>query len=266
VYRTIKLHGGEKMVEKSKKWAIILVGLLFIGFIASAGCIGEKAPEEGEEVPTGEATTPTAEASTATSGDEGTSLSDLLAKAKGTTSVKYDMVSTSPGKPSETAKVWMEGNKMRMEATAEGETMIIIVNELEAYMYNPEENMALKMDFSDVPESTLEDIDSLMDYKPTVVGVDTVDGKLCTVVEYTYSSEISGDNYELKTKSWLWQKHGLPIRTETTSSFGGTSETTTTEMKNIDFGDIPNSMFELPAGVEIQDFQSMMESMQSDGV
>jgi outer membrane lipoprotein-sorting protein len=266
VYRTIKLHGGEKMVEKSKKWAIILVGLLFIGFIASAGCIGEKAPEEGEEVPTGEATTPTAEASTATSGDEGTSLSDLLAKAKGTTSVKYDMVSTSPGKPSETAKVWMEGNKMRMEATAEGETMIIIVNELEAYMYNPEENMALKMDFSDVPESTLEDIESLMDYKPTVVGVDTVDGKLCTVVEYTYSSEISGDNYELKTKSWLWQKHGLPIRTETTSSFGGTSETTTTEMKNIDFGDIPNSMFELPAGVEIQDFQSMMESMQSDGV
>jgi outer membrane lipoprotein-sorting protein len=249
------------MVEKSKNWAIVIVGLLLIAVIASAGCVGEKAPEEGEETPTGEVTTPTTQTPTAPSGDEGTSLSDLLDKAKGTTSVKYDMVTTSPGKPSETAKVWMEEDKMRMEATAEGQTMIIIVNGLEAYMYNPEENMAIKMDFSDVPESTLEDIESLMDYNPTVVGVETVDGKLCTVVEYTYSSEISGENYELKTKSWLWQKHGLPIRTETTSSFGSESEATITEMKNIDFGGIPNSMFELPAGVEIMEMPGGMPSM-----
>ncbi len=100
---------------------------------------------------------------------------------------------------------------------------------------------------------------SLMDDDSTVVGVDTVDGKLCTVVESAYISEVLGESYEIETTSWVWQKHGVPIRTETTSSFGGEDTTTITEMKNIDFGNIPDNMFELPAGVKVMDLQSMME-------
>jgi hypothetical protein len=70
------------MEEKSKKWAIVVVGLLLIGVIASAGCIGDKTTEEGEEAPAGEGTTPTTQTPTATSVDEGTSLSELLGKAE----------------------------------------------------------------------------------------------------------------------------------------------------------------------------------------
>ena len=240
------------MVEKSRKWTLF-VGLLLIGVIVSTGCIGDTPTEEGEA-----SQAAPVETSTATSGDEGTSLSDLLEKVKGTTSVKYDMVTTSPGVPSVTSKVWVDEDKMRMETAAEGHNMIMIVDGSEAYMYDPEENKAIKMDFGDMPESTIEEIQTLMDYNPTVVGIETIDGKLCTVVEYTDSSEFMGESFEVKTKSWIWQKHGLPIRTESTSSEG---DTTIIEMKNIDFGNIPESMFELPAGAEVTDLQSMMESM-----
>ena len=47
------------MVEKSKKWTIVL-GVLLLGVIVSAGCVGEKAPEGGAVSPTGEVTAPTA--------------------------------------------------------------------------------------------------------------------------------------------------------------------------------------------------------------
>jgi len=61
------------MVEKSKKWTIV-VGLLIIGIIVSAGCIGEKAPDEGEVSPTGEVTAPTA--------PQSAQLSNLLGKVE----------------------------------------------------------------------------------------------------------------------------------------------------------------------------------------
>jgi outer membrane lipoprotein-sorting protein len=66
-----------------------------------------------------------------------------------------------------------------------------------------------------------------------------VDGKVCLVVEYSYGGA--------KIKSWIWKEHGFPVRTETTTADG----TTIIEFKNIDFGNIPDSMFEIPAGVQI---------------
>jgi outer membrane lipoprotein-sorting protein len=216
------------MVEKSKNWAIVIVGLLLIAVIASAGCVDEKAPEEGEETPTGEVTTPTTQTPTAPS--IGESLGDIFGKSKGITSVKYDMVTTSPGEPTITQKIWLKGNNMRVEMTAEGETMITIMNgdKQELYMYYPEGNMAMKMDFSQAPESAIEETSSIEQYNPTVIGTETIDGKLCTVVEYVDPEGI--------------------LRTE---------------MKNIEFGDIPDSMFELPAGVEIMEMPGGMPPMPS---
>ncbi len=239
------------MVEKSKKWGIVIVGLLLIAVIVSAGCVGKKAPEEGEETPTGEVTTPTTQTPTAPSGDEGTSLSDIFGKSKGITSVKYDMVTTSPGEPTITQKIWLKGNNMRMEMTTEGETMITIMNgdKQELHMYYPEENMAMKMDFSQAPESAIEETSSIEQYNPTVVGTETIDAKLCTVVEYV--------DPEGKVKTWLWQKQGLPVRMEVTTTEG----ISRTDWKNFDFGDIPDDKFELPTGVEIMEMPGGMPPM-----
>ncbi|HUV80587.1 MAG TPA: DUF4412 domain-containing protein [Candidatus Bathyarchaeia archaeon] len=234
------------MVEKSKKWRLF-VGLLLIGVIVSAGCVGETPTEEGEA---SQAST-TEEASTATSSDEGTSLSDLLSKAGSTTSVKYDLVTTSPGNPTVTSTVWVKGNNMRMEMTAEGQKMITIINgdKQERYMYYPGENMAMKMDFSQAPESAVEEAVSIEQYNPTVIGTETIDGKLCTVVEYA--------SPEGSAKMWIWQKHGFPIRMEMTTPEG----TLRVEFKNIDFGDIPDNMFELPAGVDVIEMPGGMPNM-----
>jgi len=107
------------------------------------------------------------------------------------------------------------------------------------YMYLPEQSMAMKMDLAQAPKSATEEAGSILDYNPTVVGTETIDGKVCLVVEYTAEGAT--------TKAWIWEEHGFPIRVEATTSEG----TTIVEYKNIEFVDIPDSEFELPEGVQI---------------
>jgi len=86
----------------------------------------------------------------------------------------------------------------------------------------------------------VDDTEAISKYNPTIVGTDTIDGKKCTVVQYTIEGQT--------TKMWLWQDHGFPLRVEATTPQGKT----TMEYKNIQFNDIPDSLFTLPAGVQIQ--------------
>jgi outer membrane lipoprotein-sorting protein len=176
-------------------------------------------------------------------------LGEILGRAAGIASVKYDMLITGPGAPTMTQQVWVKKNKMRTEMTQQGKTQIILVEvnryrplDIDAqtmYMYMPAENIAVKMNFAQVAKSAVEEAESIQNYNPTVVGTETIDGKVCLVVEYTV--------VEAATKAWIWEEHGFPIRVEVTTSEG----TTTVEYKNIEFVDIPDSMFELPAGVQI---------------
>jgi len=112
-----------------------------------------------------------------------------------------------------------------------------------SYVYISAQNIAMKMDIGEVQEnvgeSPVEQSESIEKYNPTVVGSEVLDGKNCLVVEYTTETA--------ETKMWIWKKHGFPIRTETTTDKG----TTIVEIKNIEFGDIPDTMFELPAGIQI---------------
>lgn len=236
------------MVEKTKKGAIVVLALLLMGVIAGAGCIGEKAPYE-EGVSPAEEVTPPAE--TATTPLRSESLSDLLGKAKGIGSCKYDLEITSPEVPAVTQKVWVKENNMRMEMTAEEMTVVTIMkgDEQALYMYHPEENRAMKMDFHKAPESAIEEVVAIEGYDPTVIGTETIDGKLCTVVEYTVP--------EGEATMWIWQKHGFPIRTEMTMPRG----TLRMEWKNIEFDDISDSMFELPAGVRIMEIPELPAPM-----
>jgi outer membrane lipoprotein-sorting protein len=157
-------------------------------------------------------------------------------------SMKYDMIITMPDGLSQTYTVWYENNKMRMEMTAQGET-IIVLPDLDAgtmYMYYPSQNIAMKVTY-DPEETALDETEGITDYDPTVLGTETLDGKICVVVEYTYE-----DTY---TKMWIWKKYGFPIRIEATSSEG----LTVMEYKNISFEDIDDDLFVLPDGVEIMD-------------
>ncbi len=175
-------------------------------------------------------------------------LTDILAKTVGIASFKYDMVATTPGQAAVTMKMWRKGMKMKMEGTFEGQNMVYLVDmDTEvAYMYVPAENTAIKIGLGTVQEtvgdSPAEQSEFIMKYDPVVVGTEILDGKSCLVIEYTTETA--------DVKMWLWKRYGLPIKTESTTEIEGTS---VIELKNIDFSNIPDNIFELPAGVQIME-------------
>jgi len=198
-----------------------------------------------------EQTTPTPPSSPQTTEEEdsqsaGSSLDDIVNQVAAIESVKFDMIVTSSGSPSMTTKVWLKGQNMKSETEAEGQTVINIINNATStmYMYIPEQNMAFKVNYDPSQTSPINDVQSLSQYNPTIIGTETIDGKLCTVVEYSVSG--------MSVKTWLWQEKGFPLKVVSETNDG----TVTVEYRNIEFTDIPDSEFELPAGVQIMDMPS----------
>ena len=147
-----------------------------------------------------------------------------------------------------TQTLWIKGNKMRVEMTAEGQFGVYIWDwdTLTAYMYIPAQNTGMKTDLSQGPRPTMSLSATewskfiLADPETVVVGTETIDGKVCLVVEGT------GEQGE-KLKTWMWEEYGFPIRFEGPGAEGKMI----IEWKNIEFVDIPDDMFELPSGVQI---------------
>jgi outer membrane lipoprotein-sorting protein len=175
---------------------------------------------------------------------DGEELSDVLGQGSGIDSVSYTMDISGPGMPSVTTRVWMEGDKFRTEMSEQGQTVVYLANydTGKVYMYMPDLNMAYEINMGQVNPPDYEDIQDIPDYDYHIIGTDTMDGKECLVVEYSYQGAT--------VKSWIWKEHGFPVRVETTTPEG----TMVIVYRNIDFGDIPDSMFELPPGVQIMEF------------
>jgi hypothetical protein len=189
--------------------------------------------------------TPTATKTPTSTSSSGKTLADIYGVGKSIGDVKYDQIVTVSGETQSTTKVymkdaWLEDKmKFRYEMTQEGMTVVILMDLATkiGYNYLPDQNMAYKIDMSDAELSDpTENSDQII---PVKVGTETIDGKSCDVYQWTYQGTSS--------KEWIWKDKSLPIKTETTSSYG----TTTTECKNIVFGTLSNSLFELPSGVEI---------------
>lgn len=177
--------------------------------------------------------------------EETASLTEILAKTKDIVSVKYDILATQAGEPTMLIKVWLKAKKLRTEMVVEGHRVIYLMDSDEqlAYAYSPEENMAVKMNFADVQEgeegysAVVDEPESVVSSDSVIVGREVMDGKNCLVIENSTKTE----------KGWIWEEYGLLIRMELTTDEG----IDITEIKNIEFGDIPDSIFELPAGVQV---------------
>jgi outer membrane lipoprotein-sorting protein len=159
-------------------------------------------------------------------------------------SIKYDMTMTIPQSGEMKVTIWQKKTKMREEMTTQGIKTVILFD-MDAntmYTYMPEQNMAMKttLDSSMIPQGSTEDTGAIMDYNPTIVGTESIDGKACTVI--TFNNPGSGS-----VKEWIWNDKGFPLRMEIDSSEGKTI----IEYSNIDFSDIPDSTFVLPAGVQV---------------
>jgi len=218
--------------------SLVLVVFMVLGCISLIACGGGEgdgtAPPSGEEEEEEENGTPS----------NGESLDEILGLGAGIDSVKYDMEMTAPGVPMVTMHCWVKQNKMRTEMTEQGQTIIMLIDYDAGtlFMYMPDENLAMQMPLTQATESAIEEAQAVADYDYTVIGTETLDGKVCLVVEYTVE--------QATAKMWIWKEHGFPIRIETTTAEGKMI----VEFKNIEFADIPDSMFELPPGVQIMEF------------
>ncbi len=175
---------------------------------------------------------------------------DLLAKGKSINEMSFDSESRI-GEQTMHAKTWIKANKMRSEIDnpEEGGKIVNIIDNAAgvAYVYLPEQKIATKMDISmsqqDGSSSPQENLDAMKPEKMKYIGKDTVDGKMCLVYEYTEDNAGTA-------KVWLWEENGLPLRIE--SIHGG--EKAVMEYRNLKIEGVPDSMFELPSGTEITEF------------
>ena len=189
--------------------------------------------------------------------EEGSSLSSILSRVPEMNSAQYDLMMKTPGREDHTAHVWWKGDNMRVESTMSTQAgtfeAVYLVDKAEqtSYAYMPEQGRAIKMEYSQATEKTGDSPRSksttIRQNNPEVVGRETLNGKECTVVEYTPEG---GDT----TKAWIWEEHGFPIKTVTKKAEGEY----VTLFENIDMSDIPDSEFELPEGVQVMDIPAGM--------
>ncbi len=180
-------------------------------------------------------------------------LSSLL-YAQPTSTISYDQIVTSPSLGTMTSRVWIKGEKMRIEQTAQGQKMVTLMKEGAMYLYYPSQKMAMKIDISaGAGQGGQENPKDMMEYLKSVktkpLGQERIEGKLCDV--YQIISSQTG----ARGKVWVWREKKIPLKSVMTVG----NETITTRYRNIQIGiNIPDSLFELPPGTKIMDMSQMM--------
>ena len=226
--------------------AIVLSIALLAGCATSEKPPATSTPSSPQTEESSQATTPSPATEPETTQSSGETLGDILGLASSIESVKFDMVVTSAEISSMTTEVWLKDPKMKMKTTSEEQTIITILDQ-EAqtmYTYMPDQNMAFMMTYDQAQASPIDDTQNINQYNPQNASTETIDGKVCMVVEYTVQ--------DVSITTWIWKEYGFPIKVVSVTAQG----TTTIEYKNIDFANIPDSEFQLPAGVQIMDLPS----------
>jgi len=174
-------------------------------------------------------------------------LAELLSKSSNIT-MKYETVSsmTVLGSPQEfVTQYWIKGLKQKTVTDMAGTQSISVVDFAAgvSYLYMPSLNRAYKTDIGQAGALSAQaggalepgDLEGIMQYSPLEAGIETIDGKICTIIVYSYPE--TGN-----IKMWVWQDKGLPLKMEQDSPLGKL----TVIYRNYDFGDIAESEFELP--------------------
>jgi hypothetical protein len=231
---------------KNRYWAAGLCLLVLMLCLTSAcGGGGSSTTSTSSTAVTSTTPTKTTTPPATTTTAAGNSVSDILGKGMKFDSIRYDLTMTASGQTTKIT-IYQKGNKTREEMTV-GSVVAAILIDADAqtsYTYMPSLNMATKMtyDSSAIIPGAWETPNTIMNYNPNIVGTESIDGKSCTVIAW----DIPGSG---SAKEWVWTEKSFPLKMETTYS----GVTTTIEYSNIDFSDIPDSIFQLPEGVQIVD-------------
>jgi len=172
--------------------------------------------------------------------NDSSQLEELLSKVDDIIQIKYSLVMTSPDTDEELAmQVWLKVPDLRIEVSLDGQETVFLADmeKKTGYTYLPAGGVATRTDFDDIPDSIKSDVENVRKYNPTITGTETVDGKSCTVVTYKDGNT--------DVKAWIWNDYGIFIKRELSEADGRVL----IELKDIDFSEIPDSVFDLPEDV-----------------
>lgn len=159
------------------------------------------------------------------------------------------------------ATVYRAGLRERREIHMEGQTIVIITRpaDQELLMLMPGMNAAMKMNY----ERAMRDMDSgdLQGFDAEPVAEETVNGLDTT------KYRIAGDNDQGTTfdgHAWV-TADGIRAKLAGTVSFSdGTSSPIRITLSEVERGDQPNDLFNLPEGTRVMDMSKMPDAMQGD--
>jgi hypothetical protein len=183
-------------------------------------------------------------------------------------------------------KFWIKGDKVRYEMEGLPDVYLEDTSAGIQIVYSPGNKTAYKSHIQEEGESLLspfyenvlsderaeQDISRYSQQQLEQAGISSLDqyfeswdGKNCKVTSVEFSA---GETI----KSWVWIEKGITIRYEMTGNIenpqarGDNSPEDTTitmvyELHNFDFGDIPDSMFQVPAGYTLTELPTIQGNM-----
>lgn len=161
-----------------------------------------------------------------------------------------------------TGKIYFDGTgRMRIDMNARGQTSTSIVDTKNkvAYTIMPQQQMYMEMNLDQIdkmqkgrasftPYDASRPCANQPDYTCAKVGSESVNGRSCDKWEFTSKSTSK------KHWSWIDQRNHIAIKTLM-------ADGTTVEMKNIQEGPQPASLFQVPAGYRKMDMGGLMKNM-----
>jgi outer membrane lipoprotein-sorting protein len=171
-------------------------------------------------------------------------IQDILARARNIGPVKYNVISTYYINESfmmnRTKTIWEELPYMKVNILLGNTSAVLIKRPDGVYERNPGEHKYNKS-MSKFSEQPLENQSNalLSNISFSVVGNETINGNVATVLQYTKKEGESLDT----TKVWIWNEKGIIVKSQTTTFMGKTAFVTDITNENFVFGDIPLSEF-----------------------
>jgi outer membrane lipoprotein-sorting protein len=181
------------------------------------------------------------------------SVQGILDKAAAIDSLYYEIAMTMDmsqyGTQTATMKIWQEKPYFKQQITVSTggttNTISVIQRPEGTFLYNAaQEKYVLTTNISSYVTS-LQYFDSQMiknllnNQSITHFETETIDGKITTTFEYTFSS--MGMN--MTAKIWIWNEKGLPLKAHMDMTMEQTSMTMDFIFSNYSFADIPDSTF-----------------------
>ncbi len=179
----------------------------------------------------------------------------IFAKAKDISSIKYDVVMTSPAGVFN-FKYYQKGDKIRSEMGEDGDMIISILNPDTGVYYSimTSNNMAVELADEQIKDTTegspQNQAVTLSNTDLREVGKEKLNGKDTVIFEYQ-------DDEGQTVTVWVWEDYGIPVKSSTYVEGWGEL---VAELGEIEFVEISDDMFILPEGVQIMSIDpSMME-------